>query len=145
MACCRQVERRDSGCLLVSGAAHLPVTVDSWGLLGGVSPAVEAAERGFAATVVDVTVQSRFAAAKGSTPVRLDARDASDNCSQKAVAALDRPGFAVSTPHLTANPDWLTAIWRVANDYWLDPAMAPEAAVAVPKAQAKSDWFVPRC
>lgn len=124
----------DYGCRFVPGAAHLPVTVDSWGLLGGVSPEMEAAERAFADVVLDAEVQARFAQAKGSTPVRLDARDTIDACSKKALDALDRDDFALPTPHLTASPGWIAAVWAVANDYWNDPAMTPADAVAALKA-----------
>jgi glucose/mannose transport system substrate-binding protein len=127
-------ETRDFGCLFVPGAAHLPVTVDSWGLLGGVSPETEAAERVFADVVVDAGVQERFAAAKGSTPVRFDARGTIDSCSEKVLAALNRDDFARPTPHLTASPAWVAAVWDVANAYWNDPAMTPEAAIAALKA-----------
>jgi glucose/mannose transport system substrate-binding protein len=84
--------------------------------------------------VVDPEVQARFAAAKGSTPVRLDARGGIDSCSRKALEALDRDGFALPTPHLTASPAWISAVWTVANDYWNDPAMTPAEAVAALKA-----------
>ena len=127
-------EADDFGCRFVPGAAHVPVTVDSWGLLGGVSPEMEAAERAFADLVVDAEVQARFAAAKGSTPVRLDARGDIDACSKKALEALDRPDFALPTPHLTASPAWIAAVWAVANDYWNDPSMTPADAVAALKA-----------
>jgi glucose/mannose transport system substrate-binding protein len=84
--------------------------------------------------VVDAEVQARFAAAKGSTPVRLDARGDIDSCSKKALAALDRADFALPTPHLTASPAWIAAVWTVANDYWNDTAMTPADAMAALKA-----------
>lgn len=124
----------DFGCRFVPGAAHLPVTVDSWGLLGGVSPEMEAAERAFADLVVDAEVQARFAVAKGSTPVRLDAGGAIDSCSRKALEALDRADFALPTPHLTAPPAWIAAVWAVANQFWRDADMTPADAVAALKA-----------
>lgn len=129
-----KVADRDFGCRFVPGAAHVPVTVDSWGLLGGVSPEAEAAERAFADAVVSADVQARFAAAKGSTPVRFDARLAIDSCSKKVLDALDQDGFAVPTPHLTASASWVASIWAVANAYWNDPAMTPEDAVSALKA-----------
>ncbi|WP_332701720.1 ABC transporter substrate-binding protein [Devosia sp.] len=129
-----KTEGVDFGCRLVPGAIHLPVTVDSWGLLGGVSPEIEAAERAFADAIVDSTIQTRFAAAKGSTPVRLDAHVAINACSQKVLAALDRPDFALPTPHLTASPALVAAVWDVANRYWNDPLMPPAAAIAALKA-----------
>lgn len=124
----------DFGCRFVPGAAHVPVTVDSWGLMGGVSAETEAAERAFAEAVVDPQVQARFAAAKGSTPVRLDARDAIDSCSTTVLEALDQPNLAVPTPHLTASPAWVAAVWAVANRFWNDPAMTPAEGVAALKA-----------
>ena len=132
-----KTEARDFGCLFVPGAAHVPVTVDSWGLLGGVSREAEAAERAFAAAVVDVSVQARFAAAKGSTPVRMDALEGVDACSRKVLQALDRPDFALPTPHLTATPSWVASVWDVANALWNDPAMTPAAAITALKARAE--------
>ncbi|MHA6689173.1 extracellular solute-binding protein [Devosia sp. A449] len=126
-------ETDDYGCLFVPGAAHLPVTVDSWGLLGGMAPEIEAAERDFAAAVVEVATQTRFAAAKGSTPVRLDAHGDIDACSQLVLGALDRDDFALPTPHLTASPSWVAAVWAVANSFWNTPTMAPAMAVAALK------------
>ena len=132
-----KTQARDFGCLFVPGAAHVPVTVDSWGLLGGVSREAEAAERAFAAAVVDVSVQARFAAAKGSTPVRMDALEGIDVCSRKVLQALDRPDFALPTPHLTATPGWVASVWDVANAFWNDPAMTPAAAIIALKAKAE--------
>lgn len=132
-----KTEARDFGCLFVPGAAHVPVTVDSWGLLGGVSREAEAAERAFAAAVVDVSVQARFAAAKGSTPVRMDALEGIDACSRKVLQALDRPDFALPTPHLTASPGWVASVWDVANAFWNDPAMTPAASITALKAKAE--------
>ncbi|KQX38856.1 hypothetical protein ASD04_09415 [Devosia sp. Root436] len=127
-------ETSDFGCLFVPGAAHVPVTIDSWGLLGGVSPEIEAAERSFADVLLDADVQARFAAAKGSTPVRPDARAGIDSCSKKVLEALNRGDFALPTPHLTALPAWVAAVWTVANTYWNDPTMTPADGVAALKA-----------
>ncbi|HEV7346664.1 MAG TPA: ABC transporter substrate-binding protein [Devosia sp.] len=127
-------ELDDYGCRLVPGAAHLPITVDSWGLLGDVSPEVEAAERAFADAVVDAGVQSRFAAAKGSTPVRLDARGSVDHCSGIVLGALEQDGFAVATPHMTTPSRWLAAVWAVASAVWNDESMTPADAVDALKA-----------
>ena len=126
----------DFGCLLLPGALALAVSVDSWGLLGGVDAQAEAAERDFAEIMIDPQVQADFAAAKGSTPVRLDARAGVDACSQKLLTALDRPDFAQATPHLTAPPEWIDAIWTVANAYWDDATMTPDQAIA----QLKAAW-----
>lgn len=130
-----RTETEDYGCRFIPGAARLPVTVDSWGLLGGVSSQMEEAERAFADAVVDKAVQARFAAAKGSTPVRLDVGE-SDGCSHTILQALYRPDFAVPTPHLTADQGWLDAIWGVTAAYWNEPSMTPDQGVA----SLKSAW-----
>ncbi len=123
----------DFGCRFVPGAVHVPVTVDSWGLLGGTSPDMESAERAFADVVLDPVVQARFAAAKGSTPVRLDARGEIDSCSKMALSALERADITLPTPHLTASPAWIAAVWAVANAFWNDAAMTPGDAIAALK------------
>lgn len=128
-----KIEGVDFGCRFVPGAFHLPVTIDSWGLLGGVSPEIEAAERAFADATVNLSIQTRFATVKGSTPVRLDAHAAIDSCSQKVLEALDRPDFALPTPHLTASQVRVAAVWDVANRYWNDPTMTPAAAIVALK------------
>lgn len=125
-----KAEGDDYGCRFVPGAAHVPVTVDGWGLLGGVDAATEAAEREFAELMVDPAIQRRFAAAKGSTPVRRDSLGATDGCSQLVVEALEREGFALPTPRATAAPGWVEAVWAVASAFWNDPTMSPEAATA---------------
>jgi glucose/mannose transport system substrate-binding protein len=95
---------------------------------------METAERAFADAVVDPDIQARFAIAKGSTPVRIDAQAGIDSCSQTVLAALDRPDFAVPSPHMRTPPDRVVALWAVFNAFWNDPAMTPEAAIAALRA-----------
>ena len=120
---------QDYGCLGLPGALGVPVTVDAWGLLGGTSPEIAEAQHLFAALAVDQTVQAEFARAKGSTPIRMDARGQLDHCSHLVLGALERPGFAVPTPHLIAPPEWIEAVWSVAAEFWADRQMTPEDAI----------------
>jgi len=133
----------DYGCIDLPGASALPVTVDSWGLLGGVAPDVEAAERAFADTVVDAGVQVSFARAKGSTPIRPDARGAIDDCSRLVLALIEQPGYGVLTPHLSTKPAWVTAIWDVTTRFWTTPSMTPPEAIAVLHAAAAELSTIP--
>jgi glucose/mannose transport system substrate-binding protein len=129
-------EDTDYGCLLLPGAKALPVTIDSWGLMGAVPPDIEASERAFADAMVDPRNQAAFAAAKGSTPIRFDAQGEVDRCSRIVLAALDLPQFALPTPHLTTQAAWLADIWDATNAFWQNETMLPEAAVT----QLKRDW-----
>lgn len=120
----------DFGCVELPGARGMVFSIDSWGLLGGTAPDVAKAELDFAAITVDPAVQTAFAAAKGSTPVRLDVDPAAiDQCSAQVLRDLDRPGFAVVTPNLMATPEWRARIWDVAFAFWNTPDETPEEAV----------------
>lgn len=121
----------DFGCLELPGAKGMAFSIDSWGLLGGTDPKVAEAELDFAALTVDPAVQTAFAAAKGSTPVRLDVDPAAiDECSAQLLRDLDRPDFAVVTPNLVATPEWRAQVWDVAYSFWNTPGETPEQAVA---------------
>ncbi len=108
----------DFGCINIPGTRGLSVTVDASGLLGGVSEEVRQAELDFAAVVTDPQIQADFAAAKGSTPVRLDApKDQLDACSDVVLAALDNPDIQFQNPHNTVDADWQSAIWTTMNSF----------------------------
>lgn len=129
----------DYGCMLLPGARALPVTIDSWGLMNATTPAMNKAARAFADAVVDPANQAAFAAAKGSTPIRFDAQGAVDPCSGMLLSALDRPRFALPTPHLTARADWIEQIWATSQAFWSDETMQPQTAIA----QLKANWNAP--
>ncbi len=126
----------DFGCINIPGTRGLSVTVDAWGLLGGVPDEVKQAEQDFAAVVTDPQIQADFAAAKGSTPVRLDApKDQLDACSEIVLAALDNPEIQYQNPHNTVDADWQSAIWTTMNAFWADPAMTTDEVIAELKEQ----------
>lgn len=126
----------DFGCINIPGTKGLSVTVDAWGLLGGVPDEVRQAELDFAAVVTDPQIQADFAAAKGSTPVRLDApKDQLDACSDTVLAALDNPDIQFQNPHNTVDADWQAQIWTIMNAFWADPSMTTDDVIAELKEQ----------
>lgn len=126
-----KVAGTDFGCVPVPGAKALVASVDSWGLLGGTSDDIKKAELDFASVTVDPATQGQFAKAKGSTPVRLDApADSLDACSTKVLELLADPAKQVPNPHASAEADWENSIWDVVFNFWSDPTMTTDAAVA---------------
>lgn len=126
-----KVAGTDFGCIEIPGAQAVVVTVDAWGLLGGTAEDVKTAELDFAAEVLDPAGQAKFAAAKGSTPVRLDApAESLDACSTEVLRILDDPSQQVQNPHNTADADWQDSIWNVVFNFWSDPDMSVEDAIA---------------
>jgi glucose/mannose transport system substrate-binding protein len=121
----------DFGCIEIPGAKAVVVTVDAWGLLGGQAEDVQNAELDFASVVLDPETQAKFAAAKGSTPVRLDApAESLDVCSTEVLRILEDPARQVQNPHNTADADWQDSIWNVVFNFWSDPNMSVEDAIA---------------
>jgi glucose/mannose transport system substrate-binding protein len=126
-----KVAGTDFGCIEIPGAQAVVVTVDAWGLLGGVAEDVKTAELDFASVVLDPAEQAKFAAAKGSTPVRLDApAESLDACSTEVLRILEDPAQQVQNPHNTADADWQDSIWNVVFNFWSDPNMSVEDAIA---------------
>ncbi len=119
----------DFGCMQIPGAEAVVVTVDAWGLLGGQSEEMDAAELDFAATVLDPEVQAAFASEKGSTPVRLDATGDIDACSQEVLHLLEDPEHQVQNPHSMVDADWQSSLWDVVFNYWSDPEMTADEAI----------------
>ena len=121
----------DFGCMQIPGAKAVVATVDSWGLLGGQSPEMDQAELDFASVVVDPQVQADFAMAKGSTPVRLDAPESAlDACSEEVLHILSDPAHQVQNPHSMSDADWQNSIWDVVFNFWSDPSMSVDDAIA---------------
>ncbi|KFL31238.1 sugar ABC transporter substrate-binding protein [Devosia riboflavina] len=126
-----KVAGTDFGCIEIPGAQAVVVTVDAWGLLGGTAEDVKTAELDFASVVLDPAEQAKFAAAKGSTPVRLDApAESLDACSTEVLRILEDPAQQVQNPHNTADADWQDSIWNVVFNFWSDPNMTVEDAIA---------------
>ncbi|KKB79241.1 sugar ABC transporter substrate-binding protein [Devosia soli] len=126
-----KVAGTDFGCIEIPGAQAVVVTVDAWGLLGGQAEDVQNAELDFASVVLDPESQAKFAAAKGSTPVRLDApAESLDACSTEVLRILEDPAQQVQNPHNTADADWQDSIWNVVFNFWSDSSMTVEDAIA---------------
>jgi len=97
---------KDFGCINIPGTKAVSVTVDSFGILGGVAPDVLKAEEDFAATVVDPAVNAEFAFHKGSSPVRTDVpTDKLDACNILVLDDLKKPGMSVQSPFYIADTD----------------------------------------
>ncbi len=121
----------DFGCIPIPGEKGLAVTVDNFGLLGGVDDATKQAELTFASVIMDPAVQAEFAALKGSTPMRTDTpTDKIDECSANVLKALQNPDTQFPTPHLTTDSDWNDSIWSIAFQYWSDPTMTVDSAIS---------------
>lgn len=121
----------DFGCVPIPGEKAMVLSIDTWGLLGGVDDAKKQAELDFASVNVDPQVQADFAKAKGSTPMRTDApMDGIDECSVKVLDYLKSGKPAFPTPHNTADADWLSSSWDVMFQFWSDPSMTDDDAIA---------------
>ncbi len=119
------------GCEQIPGAKAVPVTVDSWGILGGQPDDIDKAELDFVATVADPVVQADFASKKGSTPTRLDApKGALDACSIEVLRILEDPEHQVQNPHSMVDADWQSSLWDVVFNFWSDPEMSVDDAIA---------------
>jgi glucose/mannose transport system substrate-binding protein len=124
----------DFGCINIPGTKALSVTVDSFGLLGGVDDATAKAEADFAATVVDPNVNAQFAFYKGSSPVRLDVpTDKLDACNTLVLESLKKPGFSVENPFYIGDGDWINSVWNTMYTFQGDPTMSTDDAIAMLK------------
>jgi ABC-type glycerol-3-phosphate transport system substrate-binding protein len=120
----------DYGCINIPGAKALSVTVDSFGILGGVDEATLKAEQEFAATVVDPAINAEFAYLKGSSPVRLDVpTDKLDACNELLLESLSKPGFSVQNPFYIADGDWINSVWNTMFTFQGDPSMTTDDAI----------------
>lgn len=122
---------KDFGCIPLPGYKAVSVTVDGWGVLGGRSEAATKAEELFAQVVTRPDVNAAFAVQKGATPVRSDvALDSLDICSQRVVKLLGDAGKLVNNPSISVDADWSNAVWSVAFNFWSDPTMSIDQAIA---------------
>jgi glucose/mannose transport system substrate-binding protein len=123
----------DFGCINIPGSKALSVTVDSFGLLGGVSPEVQAAEFEFAKIVTDPLITAEFSAFKGSTPPRSDApKDKLDQCNTAVLDGLATIG-GVQNPFNISDGDWHTSIWNVLFEYQSNPDMTADEVIEMLK------------
>lgn len=121
----------DYSCMPIPGAKGMTVAVNTWGFVKTSDDDANAAELRFAAANFDPKVQYDFSLAKGSTPIRLDVqRDGLPAWTQQALDLMAKPGFTHNNPNITADPDWLSAVWDVAQKFWTDPTMTTDQAIA---------------
>lgn len=118
------------GCINIPGTKALSVTVDAFGLLGGVDEETKQAEFEFAKIVTDPQIAADFAAKKGSTPVRSDApSDAMDICNTVVLDGLRDIG-GVQNPFNITDGDWHMSIWNVLFEFQSDPNMTTDDVIA---------------
>ena len=84
-----------------------------------------------AETVMDPAVESKIAAVKGSVPSRLDVDTSTlDACAAKGVSMLAKPGEAVNAAYDALPGDMNGQVTDLATQFWTDPSMTAEAAIA---------------
>ena len=120
----------DFGCINIPGTKAVSVTVDSFGILGGVKPEVLKAEMDFATLVVDPKVNAEFAFYKGSSPVRTDVpTDKLDACNNLVLDNLKKPNFSVENPFYISDTDWINSVWNVMFTAQGDPNMTDQQVI----------------
>lgn len=126
----------DFGCINIPGTKALSVTVDSFGILGGVDEATAKAEEEFAAIVVDPVVNAEFAFHKGSSPVRLDVpTDKLDACNILVLDSLKVEGGSVQNPFYIGDGDWINSVWNTMFTFQGDPAMTTDQVIEMLKSE----------
>jgi glucose/mannose transport system substrate-binding protein len=134
-----KVAGKDFGCIMIPGSSGVAVTVDAWGFVKSKDAAVTKAQEVLAATTVDPKVNAEFAAAKGSTPVVLNApTDKLDECNKLVLDVLADPAKQHPNPNNTADADWYQATGQVIDHFWNDPSMTSQQAIEELRAQYHS-------
>jgi hypothetical protein len=134
-----KVVGKDFGCINIPGTKALSVTVDSFGILGGVAPDILKAEEDFASIVVDPKVNAEFAFHKGSSPVRTDVpTDKLDACNTLVLESLKKPNFSVENTNYIADPDWQSSVWNTMFTFQGNPKMTTDDAIAMLKKEYDS-------
>ncbi len=126
----------DFGCINIPGTKAVSVTVDSFGILGGVDDATLKAEEDFATLVVDPKINAEFAYQKGSSPVRTDVpTDKLDECNKLVLEDLKKPDFSVENPFYIGDPDWINSVWNTMYTFQGDPSMTTDQAIEMLKSE----------
>ncbi|MFI0842992.1 ABC transporter substrate-binding protein [Mesorhizobium sp. IMUNJ 23232] len=132
----KKVLGEDFACVNIPGTKALSVTVDAFGILGGVPEDQLKAELEFAKIVVDPKINAEFASIKGSSPVRLDVpSDKLDACNQLVLESLKKPGFSVQNPFNISDPDWQNSVWNTMYTFQGDPDMTPDDVIEAFKSE----------
>jgi glucose/mannose transport system substrate-binding protein len=134
-----KVVGKDFGCINIPGTKALSVTVDSFGILGGVAPDILKAEEEFASIVVDPKINAEFAFHKGSSPVRVDVpTDKLDACNTLVLDSLKKPNFSVENTNYIADQDWQNSVWNTMFTFQGNPKMTTDDAIAALKKEYDS-------
>ncbi len=127
----KKVLGTDFNCINIPGTKGLSVTVDSFGVLGGVPDDQLKAEQEFASIVVDPKINAEFASIKGSRPVRVDVpTDKLDACNKLVLESLKKPNFSVQSPFNIADTDWNNSMWNTMYTFQGDESMTSDAVIA---------------
>jgi glucose/mannose transport system substrate-binding protein len=127
---------KDFGCINIPGTKALSVTVDAFGILGGVDEATLKAEEDFAALVVDPKINAEFAFIKGSSPVRIDVpTDKLDDCNKLVLESLQKPNFSVQNPFYIGDLDWINSVWNTMFTFQSDPNMTTDQVIEMLKSE----------
>ena len=99
------------------------MTVDSFGILGGVDEATLKAEEDFAAIVVDPKINAEFASHKGSSPVRIDVpTDKLDACNKLVLELAQEAGLQRAEPVLhRRSSTGINSVWNTMFTFQGDP------------------------
>ena len=126
----KKVLGTDFNCVNIPGTKGLSVTVDSFGILGGVPEDQLKAELEFASIVVDPKINAEFASIKGSSPVRVDVpKDKLDACNNLVLESLKKPNFSVQSPFNIADTDWINSVWNAMYTFQGDESMTPDDVI----------------
>lgn len=126
----------DFNCINIPGTKAVSVTVDSFGMLGGVDDTTAKAEEQFAEVVVDPKINAEFAFWKGSSPVRLDVpTEKLDACNTLVLDDLKKPNFSVENPFYIADGDWINSVWNTMFTLQGDPNMTTDDAIKMLKSE----------
>lgn len=132
----KKVLGEDYNCINIPGTKALSVTVDSFGILGGVDEATLKAEEEFASIVVDPKINAEFAFYKGSSPVRTDVpTDRLDACNTLVLDSLKKEGFSVQNPFYIADLDWQNSVWNTMFTFQGDPNMTTDDVIEMLKSE----------
>lgn len=127
----------DFDSMLVPGANGVQVTIDEETFLAPKDATKKASQEALATIMLQRRITERFAAIKGSTPIRLDAVIGVDKHSKTVLAALAKPGYGHLVANITMNQDWKQTFQDLADKFWNTPDMTADQFIT--EAQSKYD------
>jgi glucose/mannose transport system substrate-binding protein len=122
---------------LVPGANAVQVTVDEETFLAPKDESKKAAQEALFKIMMQKDITEKFAAIKGSTPIRLDASVGVDKHAKMVLAALNKPNFGYPVSNITMDPDWKQSFQDLADAFWNTPSMSADEFIK--QLQAKYD------